>query len=576
MKILFWNIRGIGNASSQVTLHSLCQLHKPDLIFIAEPMILFEQISGLFWKNLNVSKFCMNSRINSVPSLWGSSWSPIVIFTSSQCIVLEFLDNSNKFYVAAIYASTAYLQRRYLWNDLSHLQDLYVGPWIFVGDFNVVLGAHEKQGRRPPPRISCEDFISWTNAYSLSHLPTTGVQLSWNNGRLRGDYVAQRLDRTICNMHGFNLWQTVSCCTLVRHASDHHPLLISNENSVQHHALPFKFFKAWLAHDDCSRLVLETWQQPAVGSPMSCLQQKLKRLKRAFKEWNKVTFGNIHSQVSVAIDEVTRLQNIIDSGSITDEIVAQDYHAQLILSQALLQHDQFWKEKARVQHFMNGDRNTSYFHRVARVKAATKQIFMIKHGDTIFSDPMSIEGHILDYFTGIFHSPNHCAPNDMVSSCILTLVTPEDNDMLCKVPTALEIKTVVFDMNVDGAPGPDGFGGHFYHHFWDVVATDVVLAVQEFFVQGKLLPNLNSNLIVLIPKVPGADNMGDFRPIVLANFQFKIITKILADRLSIIVAKIVSEQQRGFIHGRQISDCVIIASEAINVLHRKSFAGNIV
>lgn len=154
------------------------------------------------------------------------------------------MHSDRKFYVAAIYASTTYLQRRYLWNDLSHLQDLYVGPWIFVGYFNAVLGAHEKWGRRPPPHISCEDFLFWSNDHSLSHLPTTGVQFTWNNGRFGGDYVSLRLDRTICNMEWFNLWPKVSCCALVRHASDHHPLLISCESTIQRHTLPFKFFKA--------------------------------------------------------------------------------------------------------------------------------------------------------------------------------------------------------------------------------------------------------------------------------------------------------------------------------------------
>ena len=55
---------------------------------------------------------------------------------------------------------------------------------------------------------------------------------------------------------------------------------------------------------------------------------------------------------------------------------------------------------------------------------------------------------------------------------------------------------------------------------------DVVNSVQEFFYTGTLIPNINANILVLIPKVPGAASMGDFRPIALANFQFKIITKI--------------------------------------------------
>ncbi|XP_019431994.1 PREDICTED: uncharacterized protein LOC109339078, partial [Lupinus angustifolius] len=61
----------------------------------------------------------------------------------------------------------------------------------------------------------------------------------------------------------------------------------------------------------------------------------------------------------------------------------------------------------------------------------------------------------------------------------------------------------------------------------------------------------------------------------MANFQFKIITKVLADRLASIAPKIISTQQRGFIHDRKIQDCIWLASEAINLLDYKTFGGNI-
>jgi hypothetical protein len=292
------------------------------------------------------------------------------------------------------------------------------------------------------------------------------------------------------------------------------------------------------------------------------------------KVWNKTTFGNVFGNVSVAINEVNRIQGIIDSGSITDEVLAQDYQAQLILSQALMLLDQFWREKARAEHFLHGDRNTSYFHRVARIHSSTKHISLIKNGEEVLEDPLDIERHILDYFISIFGSPNNCGANNIIDSCIPAFVSHTDNDMVCNLPSAAEIKRTVFDMNVDGAPGPDGFGGHFYQYFWDVIVSGVVAAVQEIFIHGTLLHNLNSNLIVIIPKVTGADNMGYFRPIALANFQFKIITKLLADRLSIIAPKIIYEHQSRFITGRQIFDCVIVVSEAVNVLNRQGFAGN--
>jgi len=139
----------------------------------------------------------------------------------------------------------------------------------------------------------------------------------------------------------------------------------------------------------------------------------------------------------------------------------------------------------------------------------------------------------------------------------------------------MEVKNVVFDLSGDGAPGPDGFGGFFYQHFWDILGSDVILSVQEFFWTGALPQNFNSTMLILITKVPGPSCLRDYRPIALANFQFKIVTKNLADRLAIITIRIVSINQWGFIRERNIADCVIIAFEAINLLDRKTHGGNL-
>ncbi|PNY17703.1 ribonuclease H [Trifolium pratense] len=89
------------------------------------------------------------------------------------------------------------------------------------------------------------------------------------------------------------------------------------------------------------------------------------------------------------------------------------------------------------------------------------------------------------------------------------------------------------------------------------------------------MPNFNANTTVLIPKIPSADSVDHYRPIALANLKFKIISKILADRLAQIMPTIISKEQRGFIHGRQIKDCICLASEAVNLLYNKSFGDNL-
>jgi len=85
--------------------------------------------------------------------------------------------------------------------------------------------------------------------------------------------------------------------------------------------------------------------------------------------------------------------------------------------------------------------------------------------------------------------------------------------------------------------------------------------------------SFNSNIVVLIPKVPNADSISQYKLIAMTNFKFKILSKILADRLAQVLPHIISKEQRGFIKGKQIKECICLTSKAINMLHNKSFGG---
>ncbi|CAI8583566.1 unnamed protein product [Vicia faba] len=109
----------------------------------------------------------------------------------------------------------------------------------------------------------------------------------------------------------------------------------------------------------------------------------------------------------------------------------------------------------------------------------------------------------------------------------------------------------------------------------DVIKQDVSNVIIQFFTTGWVLPGFNANSIILIPKVKRADSLDLFRPIAILNFKFKIISKILAEILASIMSLLVSQEQRGFIHGRHIHDSIGLASEAVNLLGSKAWCGNI-
>ncbi|KAF1887841.1 hypothetical protein Lal_00023849 [Lupinus albus] len=80
------------------------------------------------------------------------------------------------------------------------------------------------------------------------------------------------------------------------------------------------------------------------------------------------------------------------------------------------------------------------------------------------------------------------------------MVSNLDNLNLTRIPLPEEIKCVVFALNGEGAPDPDGFGGCFFQAFWEIVGVDVCKSGSQFFLQTWLLPNLNSNYVILKPK----------------------------------------------------------------------------
>ena len=161
MNFLYWNIRGIDNSDTRIALKNLYMSHEPMLLFIAEPMVNFAQIPAWSWPTIGVTKYCVNNRGSLLPNIWalcGNDLLAIFFFVSDQCITLEISCYQSTVYIVVVYANNYYLRRRQLWADLTHLQGYFQGPWIFIGDFNAVLGAHEKRGRRPPPNLSCADF----------------------------------------------------------------------------------------------------------------------------------------------------------------------------------------------------------------------------------------------------------------------------------------------------------------------------------------------------------------------------------------------------------------------------------
>ena len=148
-------------------------------------------------------------------------------------------------------------------------------------------------------------------------------------------------------------------------------------------------------------------------------------------------------------------------------------------------------------------------------------------------------------------------------------VTPEMNDQLLAPFEEKEVKEALFQMFPTKAPGLDGLPAHFFQRHWDVCGEEVTEAVLRIL-KGDDDPScVNETLIVLIPKVTGAEELTHFRPISLCNVIYKIASKVAANRLKMILPQIISEEQSASVPGRLITDNVITADECLHFMKKK-------
>jgi hypothetical protein len=130
--------------------------------------------------------------------------------------------------------------------------------------------------------------------------------------------------------------------------------------------------------------------------------------------------------------------------------------------------------------------------------------------------------------------------------------------------TKAEIDRMVKMMPSDKAPGPDGCNGLFLKKCWPIFKEDFYRLCFDFFDGTTDLQSINTTFITLVPKINNPEIVNDFRTISLLNSCMKLITKILADRLQLIILKLLHKNQYGFIKNRTIQDCLAWCFEFIH------------
>ena len=136
-----------------------------------------------------------------------------------------------------------------------------------------------------------------------------------------------------------------------------------------------------------------------------------------------------------------------------------------------------------------------------------------------------------------------------------------------------EVFGVISDCNGEKALGLDGFSMAFFQFCWCVLKTEIMVVFHNFHTQAVFEKSLNASFLALIPKKVDVVEVKDFWPVSLVGGIYKIISKVLANRLCRVVHGLTSDSQNAFVKGRQILDSVLIASECIDSILKSGVPG---
>ena len=238
------------------------------------------------------------------------------------------------------------------------------------------------------------------------------------------------------------------------------------------------------------------------------------------------------------------------------------------LDKLLIKDDIFWKQRAKTFWFRDGDLNSRYFHVVASSRRKVNKIEQLEDAQGVNCHKEEKLQHIAKVFSTFVSKTEE--QSRRCYSKVSASITDEDNQMLTEPFSFDEFKTTAFSMQANKCSGPDGFNPGFYQHFWDMCGMEIYQAGCEWLLQGVFPPHINSTNIALIPKGDVQTSMKYWRPIALCNVVYKIVAKVLANRLKFVLDKCTSVNQSAFVPRRSILDNALVAFEVVHYMKAKT------
>ena len=570
LNVLTWNCRGVLNPCFRRALLDLLVINNPAILILTETRLGGVRAAELA-KSFPFDGFLCTNTIGFAGGIW-ILWKTDIVdlellcSTEQEIHVSAKVSGSNSLWLlSAIYASPRRSERRVLWNNLVVIASLHNLPWVMLGDFNDIASSGDKWGGNRPSASRISEYTDCMNSCNMIDLGFSGPKFTWTNCHDISSLIMQRLDRAWANPDWRILFPEALVSHLTRTHSDHCPILLSLcPVASRSQNRPFRFESIWLSHPDFINVVIKAWAYPSPN-----LLSTLEVFTSLVTAWNKNTFGNIFNRKNRILARMNGLQHSLSSNP-SASLVSLEKSLREEYSTILKLEEDFWALKSRINWVVEGDRNTKFYHTSTLIRRRYNKIAKIRNsvGEWIVESDL-IRTHIQHGFTQLFSTSHLTSISNFTAPLLGPSISENDATDLADPVTPRDIKLSLWSFKPFKAPGPDGLHPGFFQRCWAQVGDSVVKEVTNIFSSGKMPRYLNKTLISLIPKCIGPETLNQYRPISLCNTVYKVVTRIIVNRIRPLLSNLISPYQAAFVPGRKGVDNVIIAQELIHSLLKK-------
>lgn len=574
MKGLFWNIRGMGNIEKTGHLQDLIRDHKLNFVAILETVKhdFSTELLNKLSSGRNMHWCWMAARGRSGGILVGMDKDKVNVLnekTGKYFIRLKLsnADNKKVWDFMAVYGAAQAEQKAEFLTELAKEFYSQGSPLVVGGDFNILRKESEKNKIGGYTKWSFI-FNSIIDQENLREVQMSGRQFTWCN--FQDSPTLEKLDRVFINNEWEDIYPLTTVRTLVRAMSDHNPMLMETGQNMAPQSI-FRFEQSWFLREDLTSVVEEIWNSDYRGDSMERWQKKLKFLRKKLKGWNKNWEGEYRRRKKEIMDKIEEIDILAETVGVDINIMNNRRALDAQLRYVVREEKIKWFQRCKEKEVLEGDCNTKYYHTKANGRKRKSLIHSLVQEDGVISGQQNLLSYITSFYEELFgHSKENNVSLNMEG---VSKVKKEDIVELTKPFSLEEVKKVVFELRKNRALGPDGFPGEFYMKFWDIIKNDLLELINDFHKGLLSVERLNYGIVTLVPKTKDAAQIQKFRPIYLLNVSFKIITKVLMNRLDRVMMYIISKNQTAFLKNRFIMEGIVILHELLNSLHSKKQSG---